>query len=126
MPYTSALKCRVFTLIASVVLVVMSAGAASAANIVYALTQVNGGPNQIYAFRINAAGGLSLLPGFPMPSGGNGGPGSFSEMIKYSGGRLYVINDGSDTLSAFTVNQTTGALTPMPFSPLALGAGNWG
>ena len=87
----------------------------------YSLTQVNGGANQIYGYRINpATGGLTLLPGFPVATGGTGTAAAASELIAYRNGRLYVLNDGSDTLSAFKVNRTTGALTALPFSPMAL------
>jgi 6-phosphogluconolactonase (cycloisomerase 2 family) len=34
--------------------------------------------------------------------------------------RLYALNDGSNTLSAFQINPQTGQLTQMPFSPIAL------
>src|SRR4029079_8159678 len=70
------------------------------------------------------AGTLALLSGFPMPSGGNGGAGSFSEHMTFGDGRLYVINEGSNSLSVFNVNSSSGALTAMPFSPIALSAGD--
>ena len=36
-----------------------------------------------------------------------------------------MLNNGSDTVSAYSVNRTTGSLTPLPFSPISLGTGNW-
>ena len=39
--------------------------------------------------------------------------------------RLYVINDGSDSVSAYSINPVTGAISPLPFSPISLGAGTW-
>src|SRR4029453_12613856 len=75
------------------------ADAAQPAGFVYALQQVLGGANQIQGFRIGAsAGARSALPGFPRPSGGNGG-GAASEQLAYdaANGRLYAINDGSQT-----------------------------
>ena len=95
---------------------------------VYALQQVDGGANQIHGFRLDAlSGALSPLAGFPVASGGTGASSTVSGHVAYDGaGRLYVINDGSDTLSAFAVNRTTGALTALPFSPVPLGAGGWG
>jgi 6-phosphogluconolactonase (cycloisomerase 2 family) len=94
------------------------------AGFVYSLTQVNGGANQIYGFRINpSTGALTLLPGFPVASGGNGTTAAAAEQMTYVNGRLYVLNDGSDTVSAFKVNRTTGALTPLVFSPIAVAAG---
>jgi hypothetical protein len=68
---------------------------------------------------------LTLLPGFPMASGGTGIGSLTSEQLAYGRGRLYVVNDGSDTLSVFAINQATGALTALPFSPISLGVGNW-
>jgi hypothetical protein len=40
-----------------------------------------------------------------------------------AGGRLYALNNTSNTVSAWSVNNTTGALTSLPFSPIALPAG---
>ena len=93
---------------------------------VYALQQVNGGTNQIYGFRFDSGTGtLTLLPGFPVGSGGTGTAASASEQLVYADGRLYVLNNGSDNMTAFSVNRSTGALTAMPFNPVNLGAGNW-
>lgn len=36
-----------------------------------------------------------------------------------------MINDGSDSVSAYSVNRTTGALAPLPFSPISLEARSW-
>ena len=117
------------TLIGSIVLVVACTYQAAAATpgFVYALQQINNGTNQIYGYRIDpVTGALSPLPGFPMATGGKGSFGEVSEQIAYSGGRLYVINSGSATLSAYTVSPSSGALTALPFSPIALGAdGFW-
>ncbi len=104
-------------------LLLLSARAASAdvGGFIYALNQVNGGPNQIYGFRIDPSTGvLTLLGGFPMSSGGTGGPGSFSEHVAYRSGLLFVVNEGSASLSVFSINPTTGALTAKLFSPIAL------
>jgi hypothetical protein len=115
------------TVLVTMAIVLLSvAGQAAASNdFIYALRQVNNGPNKIYGFRIDhTTGALTLLQGFPMDSGGTGNFASHSEHVKYFNGRLYVINQGSDTLSAFTVNLGSGALTPMPFSPISLGDNN--
>jgi 6-phosphogluconolactonase len=89
------------------------------AGFVYALRQVQGSPNQVHGFRIHpATGALIALPGFPVAAG-LGGNGSFSEHMAYQNGRLYVVNEGAATVSAFKVNRSTGALTPLPFSPIA-------
>jgi 6-phosphogluconolactonase (cycloisomerase 2 family) len=112
----------------SVALVLALAGAASAqtTGFVYALQEVNGGANQIHGFSLDVVtGALTALPGFPIASGGTGAATGTHEQMAYGNGRLYVINDGSNTISAFTVNRTTGALTATLFSPISLPAGQW-
>ena len=114
---------RLVTLLAFLALVTLPARVASAGQgVVYVLDQINGGSNQIYGFRINpVSGALTLLAGFPVASGGLGGAGSFSEHLAYRSGLLFVVNEGSASLSVFTVNPATGALTAAPYSPIALG-----
>ena len=118
---------RLLIVIVSMAVVLLFAnGAAAAPPYVYALVQVNGGANQIFGFRLDRATGvLTGLPGFPVATGGTGGPGVLSEQLVFGGGRVFAVNDGSDTLSVFAVNQATGVLTPLPFSPIALGFGDW-
>jgi hypothetical protein len=94
----------------------------------YALSQQNGSSNQIYGFSVNeTTGALTLLPGFPLASGGNGINSSPNEQlaIDTTNHRLYTLNDGSDLATAFAIDPVTGALTAMPFSPIALAAGSW-
>jgi 6-phosphogluconolactonase (cycloisomerase 2 family) len=103
--------------------------AAGQMGFVYALQQVDGSANQIHGYRIDQTSGeLTPLAGFPISSGGTGTGvgGAFSEQLAYVAGKLFVVNNGDNTLTVFSVNAATGALTPMPFSPVALGAGNWG
>src|SRR6185436_2580902 len=70
---------------------------------------------------------LTPLPGFPLSTGGNGDGNFLSERLALDrvNQRLYAINAGSTTVSAYAINPTTGALTPLPFSPMNLGAGIW-
>jgi 6-phosphogluconolactonase (cycloisomerase 2 family) len=96
------------------------------AGFLYVLNDVDGGPNLLYGYRVNEAdGSLTALPGFPMTTGGNGSQNLMSQRVCFdaSHARLYVVNGGSNTLSAYTVNMDNGALTPLPFSPLTLPAG---
>jgi 6-phosphogluconolactonase (cycloisomerase 2 family) len=94
------------------------------AGFVYTLNEQNGGANEISGFRIShTSGALTAVAGFPMTTGGNGASAAAAEYMAYRHGRVYVLNDGSDSLSAFKVNRTTGALTPLPFSPIALASG---
>ena len=84
--------------------------------------------NQVYGFRVNeTTGALTALSGFPVATGGLGVNSLVCERmtIDRANRRLYVINDGADTVSAYAINPSTGALTALPFSPLALGAGTW-
>src|SRR5712692_4908052 len=100
---------RVVRLVGAIGLVGLLANGAFAADagFVYAL-QDNPSGNQIYGFRLDSTGSLTALPGFPVASGGTGTNNTVSERIAYLSGRLYVINAGSNTLSAFTVNRASG------------------
>jgi uncharacterized protein (TIGR03437 family) len=84
--------------------------------------------NQIYGYAVNeATGALTLMSGFPFSTGGNGDEAIRSERLALdrANQRLYAINDGSDAVRAYAINPTTGALSPLPFSPISLGNGNW-
>jgi hypothetical protein len=121
MPFTaSAFQHRLCRGLVALALVVLSARAAAAGGFVYVLDQVNGGSNQIYGFRISGGGTLSLISGFPVASGGVGGAGSFSEHVVYRNGLLFVVNEGSASLSVLSVDPASGALTPTSYSPIAL------
>ncbi len=101
---------------------------AASAGHLYVLNQINGGQNQIYGYAVNeATGALTLLAGFPLNTGGNGSAVAANEMlvVDRTNRRLYALNIASNTVSAFAINEVTGALTALPFSPLALGDGTW-
>lgn len=93
----------------------------------YALNDDSTG-SRIYGFAVNeTTGALTLLGGFPV-NAGNGGINSIvSERMvaDRANNRLYVINDSSDSVSAYSINPSNGSITPLPFSPIALGAGAW-
>ena len=94
----------------------------------YVFNQRTNALNLLFGFEVNeATGALTLLPGFPKTTGGFGFNTTPSEQlaIDRTNHRLYLLNDASDTLIAYSINTTTGALTQMPFSPLDLGPGNW-
>lgn len=77
--------------------------------------------NRIYGYSVNeTTGALTLLPGFPMETGFTGFGGTNLEMIAIDklNKRLYVLNRGSNNISAYSINETTGALTSLPFSPI--------
>jgi len=82
-------------------------------------------PNSVSAFSAAASGALSPVPGSPFLTGGNGAGGGFfapnritTAVVKDF---LYAANSGSNTVSAFSINPVTGALTPVPGSPFATG-----
>jgi 6-phosphogluconolactonase len=107
------------------VLVVFS-GSAVQAGFLYALNDNFGAANQIYGFSVNeTTGALILLPGFPLATGGNGSQNLYNHRMYYDSlnSRLYVINGGSNTITAYSVNTATGALGALPFSPIVLPAG---
>jgi 6-phosphogluconolactonase (cycloisomerase 2 family) len=84
--------------------------------------------SRIYGFEVNeTTGALTALNGFPVAPGNGGINSIVSERMAADrvNNRLYVINDSSDSVSAYSINQSNGSLTPLPFSPIALGAGNW-
>lgn len=84
--------------------------------------------NQIYGFQVNEmTGALTALAGFPVTTGGLGVNALVCQRmtIDRANKRLYVINDGANTVSAYSINPSTGALTPMPFSPIVLDNATW-
>lgn len=111
----------------ALIVTVFSSTSVHAAGLLYVLNDIPSG-NQIYGYSVDeASGALTLLPGFPVATGGNGDSLRPSERLKIdrTNQRLYAINGGSLTLSAYSINASTGALTALPFSPIALGAGQW-
>lgn len=119
-----------FALIA--LLTIFSASIAQAGFLYTLNVVVGGGANNIYGYSVNeTTGALTAIPGVsPLATGGTGGTiaGSLvSEQLTIDrvNNRLYAINDGNDTISAYSINTTTGALTALPFSPIALPAGLW-
>jgi 6-phosphogluconolactonase (cycloisomerase 2 family) len=96
------------------VMVLTNINAPSAgAGYLYALRNVTGGMNQIFGFQVNELNGtLTPLPGFPINAGGNGSSFSSSEQLSYDPTKrqLYAINDGSNTISAYSVNPRTGVI----------------
>ena len=118
------------TLILLVTLLVLTTVNVQAAGngYLYALRNVPGGPNQIFGFQVNEVTGvLTALPGFPVDTGGNGSANTASEQLVYDPAkvRLFALNEESNTISVFSVDLATGALTALPYSPFNLGSGTW-
>jgi hypothetical protein len=103
-------------------------GPGQPAGFVYALREgldSDQGTNRIHGFRLDAlSGALEPLAGFPLVLNFFGEGGGASERMLYSTGRLYVLSD--DILLVFTVDRTSGALTPVSIGPaFTLGPGSW-
>ncbi len=97
------------------------------AGFLYVLNDNSAG-SQIFGFSVNeSTGALTALSGFPVLPGNGGINSIVSERMiaDRTNNRLYVINDASDSVSAYSVDSASGALTAMPFSPIALGTGSW-
>jgi hypothetical protein len=107
--------------------VVFSGAAGVRAGWLYVLNDDMSG-SRIYGFQVDEkTGALTPLSGFPINAGLGGNNSIVSErmVVDAANERLYVINDTSDTISAYSIDTSTGALKEMPFSPIELGAGNW-
>jgi 6-phosphogluconolactonase (cycloisomerase 2 family) len=71
----------------------------------------------IYAYTLSPAGILHPISGSPFTAGSN--PGSVA--VDPSGRFLYTANHDSNDVSAFAIDQNTGALTNLPGSPFPAG-----
>lgn len=101
------------------------ASSAQAQSFVYGVNTRNNLPTRVYGYAVNESTGvLTPIPGVnPLLTGQNGDGGTIGERIAIDSvnRRLYVINGGlSRSLYVYSINPVTGALTPMPFSPIAL------
>jgi 6-phosphogluconolactonase (cycloisomerase 2 family) len=104
------------------VFICFAAAQTAQAGYLYVLTEVNNGGNQIYGYAVNEnTGALTGLPNLPVGTGNTGGFNFNSQQIAIDAAnrRLYAVNDGSDTVSAYRINGD-GSLTGLPFSPIAL------
>jgi 6-phosphogluconolactonase len=78
----------------------------------------NSGSGTVSAFMINSNGALSPIAGSPFAAGAGAEFMAFDSVHKL----LFVSNQTANTLSAFSVNTTTGMLAAVPGSPFATGA----
>ena len=79
-------------------------------------------PNQLHGFTADT---MTLLPGDPKPIAPHGQNVFYlrsPETLAYDASlhRLYALNVGATTVSAFSDDTATGATTPLPFSPIVL------
>lgn len=90
---------------------------------IYVLNDCSDCANRIFGFAVNETTGAltPLTNGFPVSTGGNGKTGFSSDLLTIDRNnlRLFALNVGSKTFSAFTIDPATGALTAM-FNPIAL------
>ncbi|HEY4974475.1 MAG TPA: beta-propeller fold lactonase family protein, partial [Steroidobacteraceae bacterium] len=80
----------------------------------------------VSGWTIGAGGALTAITGSPFGAGFTAGAQTGVIAIDPSGRYLYVTDTANDQLDAFTLDQTTGALTPMAGSPFAVGNGAFG
>lgn len=117
---------RTFSLVLMISSVFFAASRTDAGYL-YLLNDIETG-SRVFGFQVNElTGALTPLTGFPV-NAQNGGINSIvSErmIVDPVNKRLYVVNDSSETVSAFSIDPATGALTAMPFSPISLGTGVW-
>jgi 6-phosphogluconolactonase (cycloisomerase 2 family) len=83
------------------------------------LYAVEGNANDIQASSIAQGGPLTLIPGSPFAAGTSPVAGASD----FSGKFLYIVNQGSNDLSGYAVDQLTGALTPLTPATVATGKG---
>jgi len=90
---------------------------------VYVNNNVSAGPpgNSVTGYRFNPTSGtLSALAGSPFLTGGDGDMDGAIDGLVCCGSYLYAVNDGSETVSGFSVNSSSGALQTVPGSPFVV------
>lgn len=106
-------------------LLLFAATAFAQNNFVY--TNDNFSPNTVSVLKVSPSNGaLTLVPGSPFLTGGNGGgrdvnAENITTATQGTASFLYAANNGSGTVSAFAINPKTGTLTPVPGSPFQVG-----
>jgi 6-phosphogluconolactonase (cycloisomerase 2 family) len=84
------------------------------------------GTNTVSGFSVAPSGTLTLIPGSPFVTGGEGTGGGLYSAPRIAaspmGGFLYVANGGTNNVSVFSIDSTSGKLTSIPGSPFATGS----
>ncbi len=105
----------------------ISLASAASPGFLYALSENATTGSQIYGYSVDeTTGTLTALPGFPVATGGNGVTAVYCKrlVVDQANARLYAVNRNSSTVSAFSINRGSGAITALPFSPLNHGLGS--
>jgi YVTN family beta-propeller protein len=83
------------------------------------------GANSVSAFSVGAGGALTAVTGSPFATGGSGDGGYYYASnglaVTTVGNFLFAADGQSNDVAAFSINTSTGALTPVPGSPFAFG-----
>jgi 6-phosphogluconolactonase len=83
------------------------------------------GPNSVTAFSVGSNGALTQIPGSPFLTGGRGNGvgfvGSNLATICAAGDRIYISNNGDNSVTGFDINPVTGTLALVPGSPFNTG-----
>ncbi len=84
------------------------------------------GPNSVSAFSVGSNGALTPVPGSPFPTGGSSTGFTVTDTSQIvvtivPGNFLYATNTASNSITGFSIDTSTGALTPIPGSPFATG-----
>lgn len=111
---------RAMSLCLTLFLSIFALAGSASAGFIYAVND-NAAGNMIYGFSVNeTTGELTPLAGFPVATGFNGGGSTNLEMIAIDklNARMYVINRGSNNISAYSINTADGSISPLPFSPI--------
>lgn len=108
-------------------IVLISAAAKAQGNFVY--TDDNNSPNTVSAFSVGQNGSLTLIPGSPFSTEGNGGgsdvdPQQITTVAVGASSFLYAANDGDGTITGFLINTETGELTRTSQLPVPAGNSN--
>ena len=105
------------TLLVLAVAMVVPSFAAAQNRVVYVSDGFPAGNNDVHGYRINANGTLSSIGSFDMPTMTS----SEGLAMTPDAENLYVANYGTDRISGFSVNPSTGVLTPTSGSPYGTG-----
>jgi 6-phosphogluconolactonase (cycloisomerase 2 family) len=92
----------------------------------YLYVMTGNSTNTVRAYSVSLAGTLVEISGSPFSTGGTGDPSgglyaASRSTIVVANNLLFVANEGSNSVSAFTINPGTGALTAVVGSPFSTG-----